>query len=336
MRRFALLLLGSLLARLAGRLRPDRWLTPHLTLRLLRSHFGPSTAALGAGVRRWHPDGLMPVVEHDVPYRSSLPARDGLLDVVRPPGEGPFPVVLWVHGGGWYFGDKGDVTPYLERLTAAGYAAVAVNYPRTPEHRFPAQPLAILDALRFVQEQADQWALDPQRLVLGGDSAGGQLALAVALATASPEYAAALGAGWTPPPDTLRGVATFGPTWATGSFRSLPPIFAAVMCSAVWALTGHRTWTPTETDLLDLLGQLTPERAGGLPPVFLRAGAQDPFTPGNTVAFLDRANELGLTVDASVVADQAAAVGHQFQLALGTEPAQRALVDLVAFLQRIR
>lgn len=106
------------------------------------------------------------------------------LRIYRPRADGPrLPTLVYFHGGGWVVGDL-DTHDHLCRHVAAQAeaAVVAVDYRLAPEQRFPAAFDDALAATRWVVRHADELALDPRRLAVGGDSAGGNLAAAVALA----------------------------------------------------------------------------------------------------------------------------------------------------------
>jgi acetyl esterase len=114
------------------------------------------------------------------------PGPDGAVPLrfYRPEGLPPeAPVLVYFHGGGWTIGDL-DTHDVLcrELATGAGCALIAVDYRLGPEHRFPAAVNDALAATRWVQSQAAALGVDPARLALGGDSAGGNLAAVVALA----------------------------------------------------------------------------------------------------------------------------------------------------------
>ena len=99
------------------------------------------------------------------------------LDVYLPDsGEGPFPVVMAVHGGAWMMCDKSDVQvlPMLRAL-GRGYAVVAVNYRLSMEAKFPAQIQDVKAAIRWVRANAAAYGFDPARIALWGGSAGAHL-----------------------------------------------------------------------------------------------------------------------------------------------------------------
>lgn len=106
------------------------------------------------------------------------------LRVYTPRGEGPRPGLVWFHGGGWVNGDLDTHDGLCRELAlASGATVVAVDYRLAPEHRFPAAVEDAVAATRWVSARAAELGIDPGRLSVGGDSAGGNLA-AVASAIA--------------------------------------------------------------------------------------------------------------------------------------------------------
>lgn len=100
----------------------------------------------------------------------------------RPSAQQALPVLVWFHGGGWVWSSI-DTHDRLVReyAAAANIAVVNVDYTLSPEAKFPQALFECADAVRQVALHAEAWGLDPARILVGGDSAGGNLALATAL-----------------------------------------------------------------------------------------------------------------------------------------------------------
>lgn len=98
------------------------------------------------------------------------------LDAFVPEGPGPFPTAILVHGGGWEGGDKQTYITYIfEPLSQAGFTWFSIDYRLAPKHPFPAAVDDVQRAIRFVKENAKQYKVDPDRIALIGESAGGHL-----------------------------------------------------------------------------------------------------------------------------------------------------------------
>ncbi|KAA5542721.1 alpha/beta hydrolase [Roseiconus nitratireducens] len=92
------------------------------------------------------------------------------------------PVVLYFHGGGWVLGSVATHDAVCRRLALhSGCTVVSVDYRRSPEHPFPGPIDDCYKAIEEVADRAEAWNIDPTRIVVAGDSAGGQLAAAVTL-----------------------------------------------------------------------------------------------------------------------------------------------------------
>ncbi|GAA5174852.1 hypothetical protein GCM10023321_79640 [Pseudonocardia eucalypti] len=112
-------------------------------------------------------------------------------DVTVPAGEPPFPVLVYLHGGGWSMGSPWTHRRLAAELTGLGLVVVSVDYRRAPKHPFPAAVDDVAFAVDWARENAATYGGDPGQLVIGGDSAGANLAASV-LATGDSGVRAAL------------------------------------------------------------------------------------------------------------------------------------------------
>lgn len=114
----------------------------------------------------------------------TLPTRDGFELPVRlyAPSDEPLPVLVYLHGGGFTIGSIATHDVLCRHLSHLAHCAVlSVDYRLAPEHRFPVAFEDAWDAVKWVAEHGAEKALDPTRIAVGGDSAGGTLAAACAL-----------------------------------------------------------------------------------------------------------------------------------------------------------
>lgn len=101
--------------------------------------------------------------------------------VVTPHGDGPLPVLVWMHGGGWTIGAADETVGTCRILAAkAGCIVVSLDYRLAPEHKAPAAYDDALAAIEWVLQHAGELGGDPSRVAVGGESAGGQLSAAAA------------------------------------------------------------------------------------------------------------------------------------------------------------
>ena len=129
---------------------------------------------------------------------------------IRPEVEGPLPLVVYIHGGGWQSGDHRGGIEVVRDLVASGrYAGASIGYRLTDEVVWPAPYEDCQDALDWIRERADDLGLDPDRIVVFGHSAGGHLAAMLAVRSEGPNRPAA-------------AIDFFGPTDLLAMDRQMP------------------------------------------------------------------------------------------------------------------
>jgi acetyl esterase/lipase len=123
--------------------------------------------------------------EFEVAYASAPGYRPLTLDIYQAKGASSArkPALIWLHGGGWLAGSSrmsygviGTLDQVMAKAAARGYVAFSINYRLSSEAKFPAQIEDGKAAIRWVRANADKYHVDPQRIAIGGDSAGGYLA----------------------------------------------------------------------------------------------------------------------------------------------------------------
>jgi len=129
----------------------------------------PAAAIVPAGVR----------AHRDLAYVVNGHERQKLDLFVPEKADGPLPLVIWIHGGGWQNGSKENCPPLRQGYPERGYAVASLNYRLSGHAVFPAQIEDCKAAIRWLRAHAAAYGLDPQRFGVWGSSAGGHLAALV-------------------------------------------------------------------------------------------------------------------------------------------------------------
>jgi acetyl esterase/lipase len=212
---------------------------------------------------------------NDVAYASASSAEK--LDLYLPSGGGPFPLVIMIHGGGFFAGDKSDGGGLsgVDQLVAAGYAVASINYRLSPEAKYPAQIYDAKTAVRFLRANAAQYNLNPDKFAAFGASAGGNLASLLGTTCGVKELEGDLGnAGVSS--CVQAAVDWFGPI----DFLAMDSQFAGTSCSAT-----HNDVSSPESQLMGAAIQTIAEQVKTTnpmnyidpsdPPFFIENGSAD-------------------------------------------------------------
>jgi len=246
------------------------------------------------------------------------------LDIYRPEGKGPFPVLLDIHGGGFLTGDKRDLK-VPQQVLDRGIAIARINYRLSAQARWPAQQEDALSAAAFLLKHAGELGLS-DRLAIGGRSAGAFLAVSAALSMVQ--------AGW-PPAAVIDfyGPMDFGSMDADMARLGLqvkrPPADSAESVESL--LVGYAVGKKRrEATAMGPVGRLAAMSDGlRLPPLMIRHGMQDTIVSGHQAEHLRNAwhrVDPHAPIDFELLADE----GHGTR-AFGGE---RVLGDMADFLAR--
>jgi acetyl esterase/lipase len=118
------------------------------------------------------------IIEKDVAYGEGSEQRADLYLLKK---GRKSPAIIFIHGGGWISGDKSGYVGMARKYGLAGFNVIAINYTLAKRHdertRWPRQLEDVQTAVRWVRKNAASFGIDPNRIVAGGDSSGGHLAL---------------------------------------------------------------------------------------------------------------------------------------------------------------
>jgi acetyl esterase len=214
------------------------------------------------------------------------PGPDVPVRIYTPDGRGPFPVLVWFHGGGWVVGDLETADGTARRLTAqAGCVVVSVDYRLAPEARFPAAPEDCYAVTQWVAGNAGSINAGPGRIAVGGDSSGGNLAAVVSLM--------ARDRGGVPPVFQLLVYPVIARDFETGSYRQNGEGYGITMDSMKWYWDLYLT---NEADASNpYAAPLLAKDLSGLPPALVITAEFDPLRDEGE-AYAKRLQEAGNTV----------------------------------------
>jgi acetyl esterase len=188
--------------------------------------------------------------------------------IYTPEGSGPRPALIYFHGGGWVVGSLDTIdNPCRQLANASGCTVISVGYRLAPEHKFPIPVEDSYWATRYIAEHAADFDVDPAKIAVGGDSAGGNLAAAVTMLArdrGGPSLAFQLLIY--PPTDTALD---------TPSHREFAKGFALTRVEIQWFLRQYLV--RPEDGLLPLVSPLKAKSLRGLPPACIITAEFDPL-----------------------------------------------------------
>lgn len=330
---FARVLVG--VAALAGGMVAWLNLSPWPGAQLIRLVFRQNDVKVSAALQKHTPEGVRSFL--DLPYRSG--DADAEIDVFVPDHEleagARLPTVVWVHGGAWVSGQRHDWRPYFMRVAAEGFAVVAVGYSLAPDQVYPTPLLQLDAAIAFARENAGRFGLDPDKVVLAGDSAGAQITSQYAAMATNEGFARDVGLSPVLPEDALRGIVLYCGIFDFDRYFGAPGIIGFGTKVATWAYTGSRAVTMEANPALREMSTIR-HIGERFPPAFVSGGNADPLTDLQSKPFAEALEASGVPVTTLFFPDDhEPGLGHEYQFDLDGADGQRALRESVAFLRGV-
>jgi acetyl esterase len=254
---------------------------------------------------------------------------DALLDVFYPSAvaDKPLSTIVWVHGGGWVSGSKQEIANYGKVLAGRGYTVVGVNYSLAPGKIFPTPMRQLNAALGYLVRNAERLHVDPDHIVLAGDSAGAQIVAVTANAITVPSYARMLGIEPAVARRQLAAVLLYSGRYTIDDVDLDGP-FGDYLRTVLWAFSGTKDFKNNPKFAAAwVLKHVTAE----FPPAFISAGNDDPLLP-QSIALADTLASRGARVERLFFArDCEPALPHEYQFNLDNEAGRLALERSLAF-----
>ena len=255
------------------------------------------------------------------------------LDVFYPEGTTtPLGTVIWTHGGAWISGNKANDRTYFEILASKGYTVVGLNYTYGPEAKYPTAVFELNQAHQFLIDNAAQFNIDPNRIILAGDSAGAQLTSQLAAVITDPVYAEQLKITPALSAQQVQGLVLNCGVYEVTTLLGQSGILGWGDDMSLWAYTGDRDLSNSEaTKQMSTINHVTEN----FPASYITGGNADPLTEGNSKPFAQKLNSLGVEVtELFWPEDYTPALPHEYQFRLDLEAGQQALTATLTFLDQ--
>jgi len=310
-------------------------ITPWPSAMVIRGVFEQGGDATAAEMERHVPDTeLRTILGVEYGTEPSANSTDTTLDMFTVANEGEqLPTVVWVHGGAWISGSSANVDPYMRILASEGYTAIALNYSLGPERTYPTAVEQLNDALAYILDHAADLSVDPDKIVLAGDSAGSQLASQLATLVTNDEYAELLGIDPAITSDQLVGTVLNCGVYDLRAMADLNGLVAWGFKVALWSYTGTKDWSAEYPGATMSTIEFATEH---FPPTFISGGNGDGLTWLQGIPMAQRLRSLDVDVTALFwPAQHEPALEHEYQFHLDLPEAQQALAETIAFLDRV-
>jgi len=201
------------------------------------------------------------------------------LDIYRPVGKSPVPVVVYIHGGGWVNGTKEEVLMGTLPFMAMGFALINVEYRLAKVFPAPAAVEDCLCVLHWVGRHAKDYNLDPDKVIVAGASAGGHLALTTAMIPTSAGFEAECAND-----DDAKGGAGLWPNYrvkvaAVINWFGITDVVDLLHDANTKAYAV--TWLGSQPDREEMARKMSPLTyvRADLPPILTIHGDKDPYVP---------------------------------------------------------
>lgn len=294
---------------------------------LIRYEFTKGGEKVSQALEKYVPEGIESIDNQQ--YRPN--DSDAYLDVFYPgKTTGSLPTIVWVHGGAWVSGDKDEVDNYLKILAGKGFTTIGVNYSIAPEKQYPTPLYQVNDALSYIEKHAEHLHVDPNNLFLAGDSAGSQIVAQVGNMITSESYANLVGIQPEIEASNLKGMIL-----NCGAYDlALPDYngeFGSFLHTVLWAYSGKKDFLNDEAiKPASVVNYVTKD----FPPTFITAGNVDPLE-NQSLEFAKKLQSLGVPTDTLFYPqDHTPALSHEYQFVLDNADGQKALEQIVAFLNK--
>ncbi|UTH02964.1 alpha/beta hydrolase [Macrococcoides canis] len=262
----------------------------------------------------------------DVKYGNDAPNSE--MDIIMPKNikEGDkLPLIIWTHGGGYIAGDKKHKNAYLARIAERGFIIANMNYALAPAHKYPVPLIQEKQAAQFMKKNTFHLPIDFNQIIIGGDSAGAQIAAQFAALQTNELLRKEMQEEAVFSPDAIKGVILFGGLYNMDTVRATHfPRIEEFMES----YTGEKYWERDFKKINQL--SVTQHITEKYPPTFLTVGDADPFeSQSKELVKVLQENKVPLSTS---FFDGSHQLRHQYQFHMNLKESQITYDKVIKFL----
>ena len=298
---------------------------PYLSAMLIRNSFEKGGTATNVILEKYAPKTLLPSPISTIDLTIRMPTS---MSTTHPKTQNqPRLSCGFMVAAGWP-ATKNDLSPWARILAGKGFNVIALNYSLAPEKKYPLPTVQANAALHYFNDHADELRLNPNKLIIGGDSAGAQIAAQIALIETNPDYARKIGLT----PGLTKKIAALllncGPYDLSLVNPESTSDGAKLVRTFLWAYTGKKDFFTMDGIALV---SIPPYVTANFPPRFITAGNIDPLLPHSKV-LATALKKTGVTTDTLFYPDDyTPALNHEYQFNLDTKEGMNALDRMVKF-----
>ncbi len=270
--------------------------------------------------------------EKDVEYPSRF--RNNRLDVFSPKdATDPLPTILWTHGGGFVGGDKAGIETWATMIAAKGYTVVSINYELAWQNHYPGPIIQLGKAYELLKREPQRFpTADLHRLIIGGDSAGAQIASQFTAWQTNAVLARSMQLGAVVPKEDLIAVILYCGPYDLKSLYDSEGWFGRFLIRQLgWAYFNLRDWRDSpQASQASTVEHVTPD----YPAAFITDGNSGSFER-DARKLAGRLKENGVYVDSLDYPAEQRTIGHEYQFDFSIPESIECYNRTLAFLDKV-
>ncbi|WP_159648901.1 alpha/beta hydrolase [Erysipelothrix aquatica] len=252
---------------------------------------------------------------------------DAKITIYDIPNNQTKPLVFFIHGGGWILGDSTQLESLGKLIASRGYVVASLDYSLAPEYTYPTPVHQALEALSYLNQNAESYNIDTANVFIGGNSAGAQLSSQIAAITTRPDLQSNFPVTSYIEPSQLKGLLLLNGVY---NFDSVGKAGFPGFGMFAWSYTGKKHYT--EYDRIRELSTVYNIDAH-YPPTFITAGDADPLE-AQSFEFDLKLRDNKIPVTSVYWTGSHENLNHDYFFDLSKKPSQEMFETMMQFMQQ--